>query len=57
MNFQRDDLSQQVAQTAYDFAKKHIKRYVLEWDESQEFPVEVFKEMVKLGMLGVVVPE
>ena len=27
------------------------------WDESQEFPVQVFKEMGKLGMMGVLVPE
>ena len=29
----------------------------MEWDESQEFPVHVFKEMGKLGMMGVFVPE
>ena len=27
------------------------------WDESQEFPVKVFKEMGKLGLMGVLVPE
>ena len=27
------------------------------WDESQEFPVQIFKEMGKLGMMGVLVPE
>jgi alkylation response protein AidB-like acyl-CoA dehydrogenase len=29
----------------------------MEWDESQEFPVKVFKELGKLGMMGVLVPE
>jgi len=29
----------------------------MEWDESQEFPVEVFKKMGKLGLMGVLVPE
>jgi alkylation response protein AidB-like acyl-CoA dehydrogenase len=29
----------------------------MEWDESQEFPVHVFKELGKLGMMGVLVPE
>ncbi len=28
----------------------------MEWDESQEFPVDVLKEMGKLGMMGVLVP-
>jgi len=30
---------------------------MMEWDESQEFPVHVFKEMGKLGLMGVLVPE
>src|ERR1044071_5447618 len=57
MDFQLDELSSQVAQTAREFAKKNIKPHVMEWDESQEFPVQVFKEMGKLGLMGVLVPE
>ena len=57
MNFRQDELTAQVAQTARDFAQQHIKPYVMEWDESQEFPVHVFKELGKLGMMGVLVPE
>src|SRR4030081_3721491 len=57
MNFQKDELTQQVAQTARDFALQHIKPHVMKWDESQEFPVAVFKEMGKLGLMGVLVPE
>lgn len=56
MNFQSSELTLQVAHTARDFAQKHIKPYVMEWDESQEFPVPVFKEMGKLGLMGVLVP-
>jgi alkylation response protein AidB-like acyl-CoA dehydrogenase len=57
MNFQVPELTQQVAQTARDFALQHIKPHVMEWDESQEFPVQVFREMGKLGLMGVLVPE
>ncbi len=57
MNFQPTELTQQVTQTARDFANQHIKPRVMEWDESQEFPVEIFKEMGKLGLMGVLVPE
>jgi alkylation response protein AidB-like acyl-CoA dehydrogenase len=57
MNFLQDELTAQVAQTARDFAQQHIKPYVMEWDETQEFPVHVFKELGKLGMMGVLVPE
>lgn len=56
MNFQPSELNQQVAQTARDFAQQYIRPHVMEWDESQVFPVEVFKEMGKLGMMGVLVP-
>ncbi len=57
MNFQQSELTQQVAQIARDFAIKHIKPHLMEWDESQEFPVHIFKELGKLGMMGVIVPE
>jgi len=57
MEFLETELTQQVAQTAKDFAQQQIKPYLMEWDESQEFPVHVFKELGNLGMMGVLVPE
>ncbi len=57
MNFQQNELTEQVAQTARDFARQHIKPYLMDWDESQEFPLHVFKEMGQLGLMGVLVPE
>jgi alkylation response protein AidB-like acyl-CoA dehydrogenase len=57
MNFQPTEITEQVTQTARDFANQYIKPRVMEWDESQEFPVEIFKEMGKLGLMGVLVPE
>ena len=57
MNFQASELTQQVAQTARDFAAQHIKPHVMEWDESQEFPIHIFKKLGELGMMGVLVPE
>src|SRR5687767_13695836 len=57
MNFQTSELTDQVAQSTRDFAQQHIKPYVMEWDESQHFPVQIFKEMGKLGLMGVLVPE
>lgn len=57
MNFQTSELTAQIAHTARDFARQHIKPHVMDWDESQEFPTHVFKEMGKLGMMGVLVPE
>jgi len=57
MNFEVSEITTQVAQSARDFAQLHIKPYVMKWDESQEFPINVFKEMGKLGFMGVLVPE
>ena len=57
MNFEASELTTQVAHSARDFAQQYIKPYVMQWDESQEFPIKVFREMGKLGFMGVLVPE
>lgn len=57
MNFQETELTRQVAATARDFAMQSIKPYVMEWDEAQVFPEALFREMGKLGLMGVLVPE
>ncbi len=57
MEFATDELTAQVGRTARQFADQHIKPYVMEWDETQTFPHELFKELGRLGMMGVVVPE
>lgn len=57
MDFKRGELTEQVAASARDFANQHIRPSMMEWDESQEFPVNVFKELGKQGMMGILVPE
>lgn len=57
MNFEINELTNQVAQVARDFSKKHIYPNVMEWDESQYFPKEVMQEMGKLGLMGIFIPE
>ncbi|MCC7532618.1 MAG: acyl-CoA dehydrogenase family protein [Bacteroidia bacterium] len=57
MNFEQTENQKMVAQMAKDFAEKHIRPYVMEWDESQVFPKSTMQEMGKLGLLGVLVPE
>lgn len=57
MDFRQTELTEQVAQIARDFAQQYIRPHLMDWDESQEFPVSVFKEMGKLGLMGVLVPE
>jgi alkylation response protein AidB-like acyl-CoA dehydrogenase len=57
MDFKNNELTRHVAQTARDFAQQYIRPHFMEWDESQEFPVHIFKELGKLGLMGVLVPE
>jgi alkylation response protein AidB-like acyl-CoA dehydrogenase len=57
MNFEISEITLHAAQTARDFAQQKIKPHVMEWDEKQEFPVHIFKELGQLGMMGVLVPE
>ena len=51
MDFEFDELSRQVAATARDFAQQFIKPHVMEWDESQYFPIDIFRAMGKLGLM------
>ncbi|HTR28840.1 MAG TPA: acyl-CoA dehydrogenase family protein [Puia sp.] len=57
MEFSTEELTRQVGQTARDFANQAIRPHVMRWDEEQHFPHELFKELGRLGMMGVVVPE
>jgi alkylation response protein AidB-like acyl-CoA dehydrogenase len=56
MNFNTTENQEMIAQTIRDFGERHIKPHMMEWDESQEFPVEVFKKLGGLGLMGVLVP-
>jgi len=57
MDFSNTENQQMVAEMARDFAEANIRPHVMEWDESQEFPVELFKKLGELGMMGVLVPQ
>lgn len=46
-----------IEEAAVQFSTTHIKPKMMEWDESQEFPIEVFRKMGELGFMGVLVPE
>ena len=57
MNFKTNESTQMIQQMVADFAERHVRPHVMEWDEAQTFPKELFHEMSKLGLLGVLVPE
>lgn len=43
--------------SARDFAETYIRPHVMEWDEAQHFPKDLFHQMGQYGFLGVLVPE
>lgn len=46
-----------IKQSAKEFAQQHIAPYFMEWDETQDFPRELFKKLGEQGFMGVVIPE
>jgi len=46
-----------IAETAKEFAEKNIRPNIMDWDESQTFPVELFHQMGEMGFMGIVIPE
>ncbi len=46
-----------IRDTIRDFAEKNIRPVIMEYDESQKFPMEIMKQLGELGFLGILVPE
>ncbi len=56
MNFDQNENQKLIAQMIRDFAEKEIRPHFMDWDETQEFPVPVFKKLGELGLMGVFIP-
>jgi alkylation response protein AidB-like acyl-CoA dehydrogenase len=56
IDFGTTETQQMIAESIRKFGKEHILPHIMEWDESQKFPVEVFKKLGELGFMGVLVP-
>jgi len=56
MEVQENDNQVMIKQMVRDFAEKEIRPHIMEWDEAQIFPVDVFKKLGNLGLMGVLVP-
>ncbi|MEZ5007902.1 MAG: acyl-CoA dehydrogenase family protein [Chitinophagales bacterium] len=57
MNFQPTENQNMIASMIRDFGEKHIRPYMMDWDENQIFPVDTLKALGKLGLMGILVPE
>ncbi|MBK7667781.1 MAG: acyl-CoA dehydrogenase family protein [Sphingobacteriaceae bacterium] len=56
MSFMLSENQEMIADMIRKFGKEHIYPKYMEWDESQEFPIHVFKKLGELGLMGVLVP-
>ncbi len=57
MDFVETENQRLVSQMIRDFGAREIKPKMMEWDEQQIFPIDLFRKMGALGLMGVLVPE
>ena len=56
MNFNFSENQKFITETISEFSKREIQPNFMDWDENQHFPLNLFKKLGELGMLGVLVP-
>ncbi len=56
MNFSMNENQRMIAEMIRDFGAKEITPFRKEWDDNQHFPIELFKKLGELGLMGVLVP-
>ena len=56
MDFKINENQKMISDMIQKYGEKSITPFVKEWDESQTFPVQVFKDLGELGLMGVLVP-
>lgn len=57
MNFNLTEENLQIQKIARDFAQNRIAPVAMKYDESQEFPMEIVRELGEMGFLGILFPE
>ncbi|WP_091653054.1 acyl-CoA dehydrogenase family protein [Algoriphagus ornithinivorans] len=56
LNFTMNENQRMIADMIRDFGAKEITPFRKEWDDNQHFPLELFKKLGELGLMGVLVP-
>ncbi len=56
-SFESGESQEMISQMVRDFAKREITPFMMEWDENQIFPEDLFHKMGELGLMGVLVPQ
>ena len=57
MHFELTEEQLQMKMSVREFAEAEVAPHVLEWDESQHFPIELLPKLADLGLLGILFPE
>lgn len=57
INFDETENQKMIAEMIQAFGEREIRPKMMEWDESQEFPIDLFRKLGKLGLMGVIIPE
>ncbi|OIO08931.1 MAG: acyl-CoA dehydrogenase [Flavobacteriaceae bacterium CG1_02_35_72] len=57
MNFETSETQKMIAESIRDFAKQHITPFMMEWDEKQIFPIDLFHKLGEMGFMGVFIPQ
>ena len=57
MDFSLTEQQCMIRDMVRDFSERNIRPNIMKWDEEQIFPVELFHEMGKLGIMGIMVPQ
>lgn len=57
ISFEATETQKMIAESVRDFAEQHIRPNIMTWDESQEFPIQIFKQLGEMGLMGMLVPE
>jgi len=55
-DFSTTENQKMIADMIRKFGEEHIRPKLMDWDENQIFPVELFKQLGELGLMGVLVP-
>ncbi len=56
MQFELSEEQQQIKMSVREFAEAEIAPNVMEWDETQHFPIELKPKLAELGLMGVLFP-
>ncbi len=57
MDFRLTDDQDLLRRTVREFAEAEIRPHVMEWDESQHFPMDLLPKLAELGLMGIQFPE